>query len=106
MKLRMSKSLSVLVGVVLSIALWPTARGDVLAYATLSGGPFGVQDLTTGTFTSHGNITSTLGLNGLGEIGGTLYGIGSTLSGHNNTLYKVNPAEWKPYNRGHRKCGF
>lgn len=75
------------------------ARADVLGYAVLSGpmSPFGVEDLTTGTFVQRGDIASSLGpnggLNGLGEIGGSLYGIGNTASGLNNTLYRVNPGD-------------
>ncbi len=78
-----------------------SARADVMAYAVLSGqiggdlSPFGVEDLTTGTFVERGNIASSLGpnsgLNGLGEVGGALYGVGNTVSGLNNRLYQVSP---------------
>ena len=76
--------LSLINGVVFLTALVPRATADVIAYAETSGdGAFGIEDLTTGAFTQLGTNG---GLFGLGELGGTLYGL------RGNTLYKVNPA--------------
>jgi len=73
----------VFTGFILLTMLVPNASADSLAYAELSNATFGIQDLTTGTFTILGSNT---GLDGLGEVGTALYGVGGS------SLYSVNPA--------------
>jgi len=118
MKSRFQKLVLAFAGVLSLVAPNPGVRADTIAYAALSGSsgsvpdtaPFGVEDLATGTFVERGTIGASLGsngaLNGLGEIGGTLYGIGNTLSGHDDTLYKVNPANGNLAMVGSASVGF
>lgn len=67
------------------------AKADDFAYAEVSEGSlWGTVDLTTGTFTQLG---TNAGLIGLGEVGGTIYGVG-VMGGHGTgTLYRVNPLD-------------
>jgi hypothetical protein len=63
------------------------AMASPIAYASESNGGFGTIDMGTGVFTLLGNPG--LELCGLGEVGGTLYGMSC---GASSALYQVNPA--------------
>lgn len=80
---------SICMAVLVFLATTASARGDDQAYAALSGGQFGILDLTTGQFTLLGN---TGGSNGIGRLAATLLATGSTSNGTCNTLNTVNPA--------------
>jgi hypothetical protein len=71
------------------------ARADDYAYSTsfiASGAPWGVIDLSTGVFTQTGTSTYP-GMTGMGNDGGTLYGLVSGTNGVSGTqLFTINTA--------------
>lgn len=82
-----------LAGVIVLATMQAPAKADALAYAAISGpstAPFGIQNLTTGTFTLLGTMQTAV--DGLGEIGAILYAVGTPGTGTSQNLYTVNPA--------------
>src|SRR5271157_5378918 len=71
----------------LALGLSGSASADIVVYAATAEGDFGKLDLNTGAYSSIGP-SGVVSIVGMGQIGGTLYGVDNNTSGAG--FYSIN----------------